>query len=413
MAQAVKMYLLVNGEEVDLTEAGIINASFDRYMNPNNVRSGILSQMDLVLFDTKGSNLLPQLTGSAANSITFKYGFIDEDSPTRDRYMSPWYKLDLIKVKSRWTNGGATLSLGAVGQQIQVSTQARIYLKGTKISRIVSDIAKAQGWDTTYVHWISLERLVLLNDIIKEAGEDDFVFLEQKIKPLCYTSGLVSGTVFEPWVVRLFKIGTITHLHFAPVSKKIKETVWVYDIGVTPNSQVLEFTSEVDLSYLIKGLNLVVYSSDVDLLVGPDRDQEQIVQETVKKATKCVREILENYNIPIRLPDNIAFNVTLKYSEDADGLTLEQRILAALDRAIQNVAKIELTVVGNPHIMPNDLVLLNAKYIDGVSQLITADGGPSYWRIVQITENVSLGNYTTNLVLAREIITSEIIDTRR
>lgn len=413
MAQAVKMYLLVNGEEVDLTEAGIINASFDRYMNPNNVRSGILSQMDLVLFDTKGSNLLPQLTGSAANSITFKYGFIDEDSPTRDRYMSPWYKLDLIKVKSRWTNGGATLSLGAVGQQIQVSTQARIYLKGTKISRIVSDIAKAQGWDTTYVHWISLERLVLLNDIIKEAGEDDFVFLEQKIKPLCYTSGLVSGTVFEPWVVRLFKIGTITHLHFAPVSKKIKETVWVYDIGVTPNSQVLEFTSEVDLSYLIKGLNLVVYSSDVDLLVGPDRDQEQIVQETVKKATKCVREILENYNIPIRLPDNIAFNVTLKYSEDADGLTLEQRILAALDRAIQNVAKIELTVVGNPHIMPNDLVLLNAKYIDGVSQLITADGGSSYWRIVQITENVSLGNYTTNLVLAREIITSEIIDTRR
>lgn len=413
MAQAVKMYLLVNGKEVDLTEAGIINASFDRYMNPNNVRSGILSQMDLVLFDTKGSNLLPQLTGSAANSITFKYGFIDEDSPTRDRYMSPWYKLDLIKVKSRWTNGGATLSLGAVGQQIQVSTQARIYLKGTKISRIVSDIAKAQGWDTTYVHWISLERLVLLNDIIKEAGEDDFVFLEQKIKPLCYTSGLVSGTVFEPWVVRLFKIGTITHLHLAPVSKKIKETVWVYDIGVTPNSQVLEFTSEVDLSYLIKGLNLVVYSSDVDLLVGPDRDQEQIVQETVKKATKCVREILENYNIPIRLPDNIAFNVTLKYSEDADGLTLEQRILAALDRAIQNVAKVELTVVGNPHIMPNDLVLLNAKYIDGVSQLITADGGSSYWRIVQITENVSLGNYTTSLVLAREIITREIIDTRR
>ena len=89
MAQAVKMYLLVNGKEVDLTEAGIINASFDRYMNPNNVRSGILSQMDLVLFDTKGSNLLPQLTGSAANSITFKYGFIDEDSPTRDLYMSP------------------------------------------------------------------------------------------------------------------------------------------------------------------------------------------------------------------------------------------------------------------------------------------------------------------------------------
>ena len=413
MAQAVKMYLLVNGKEVDLTEAGIINASFDRYMNPNNVRSGILSQMDLVLFDTKGSNLLPQLTGPAANSITFKYGFIDEDSPTRDLYMSPWYKLDIIKVKSRWTNGGATLSLGAVGQQIQVSTQARIYLKGTKISSIVSDIAKAQGWDTTYVHWDSLANLILLNDIIKEAGEDDFVFLEQKIKPLCYMSGLVSGTVFESWVVRLFKIGTITYLHFAPASKKIEETVWVYNVGVTPNSQVLEFTSEVDLSYLIKGLNLVVYSSDVDLLVGPDRDQEQIVQETVKKATECARKILSDYHIPIELPDNITFNVTLKYSEDADGLTLEQRILAALDRAIQNVAKVELTVVGNPHIMPNDLVLLNAKYNDGVSQLITAAGGSSYWRIVQITENVSLGNYTTNLVLVREIIPREIIDTRR
>ena len=408
MAQAVKMYLLVNGKEVDLTEAGIINASFDRYMNPNNVRSGILSQMDLVLFDTKGSNLLPQLTGPTANSITFKYGFIDEDSPTRDRYMSPWYKLDIIKAKSRWTNGGATLSLGAVGQQIQVSTQARIYLKGTSIRDIIFDIAEAQGWDTTYVHEDSLKNLVLLNDTIKEAGEDDFAFLEQKIKPLCYTSGLVSGLVFESWVVRLFKIGTITHLHFAPVSKKIKETVWVYDIGVTPNSQVLEFTSEVDLSYLIKGLNLVVYSSDVDLLVGPDRDQEQIVQETVKKATECARKILSDYHIPIELPDNITFNVTLKYSEDADGLTLEQRILAALDRAIQNVAKVELTVVGNPHIMPNDLVLLNAKYNDGVSQLITAAGGSSYWRIVQITENVSLGNYTTSLVLAREII-----DTRR
>jgi hypothetical protein len=327
--------------------------------------------------------------------------------------MSPWYKLDIIKVKSRWTNGGATLSLGAVGQQVQVSTQARIYLKGTKISSIVSDIAKAQGWDTTYVHWDSLERLVLLNDTIKEAGEDDFVFLEQKIKPLCYTSGLVSGLVFESWVVRLFKTGTITYLHFAPASEKIEETVWVYDIGVTPNSQVLEFTSEVDLSYLIKGLNLVVYSSDVDLLVGPDRDQEQIVQDTVTKATECAQEILKKYYIPIELPDNIAFNVTLKYSEDADGLTLEQRILAALDRAIQNVAKVELTVVGNPHIMPNDLVLLNAKYSDGVSQFITAAGGSSYWRIVQITENVSLGNYTTSLVLVREIIPRETIDIRR
>ena len=63
--------------------------------------------------------------------------------------------------------------------------------------------------------------------------------------------------------------------------------------------------------------------------------------------------------------------------------------------------------------MPNDLILLNAKYNDGVSQLITAAGGSSYWRIVQITENVSLGNYTTSLVLVREIIPREIIDTRR
>ena len=93
MAQAVKMYLLVNGEEVDLTEAGIINASFDRYMNPNNVRSGILSQMDLVLFDTKGSNLLPLRVCCYVLPLRW---FYHEDSPTRTLRL---LMLDIIKVK--------------------------------------------------------------------------------------------------------------------------------------------------------------------------------------------------------------------------------------------------------------------------------------------------------------------------
>ena len=96
----------------------------------------------------------------------------------------PWYKLDLIKVKSRWTNGGATLSLGAVGQQIQVSTQARIYLKGTSIRDIIFPRYSGRlkvGIQHTFTR-DSLKNLILLNDIIKEAGEDDFVFLEQKNK---------------------------------------------------------------------------------------------------------------------------------------------------------------------------------------------------------------------------------------
>jgi hypothetical protein len=184
--------------------------------------------------------------------------------------------------------------------------------------------------------------------------------------------------------------------------------VWVYDVGTSSNSSVIEFTSELDLSFLINGLSIVLYDSDISSLIRNDNDviteantPEAEIQEILKTS---VEKLIKDYNLPITLPDRLNFNVTLKFSENLGSLTVEQRILAAIDHAIQSVSKVTLKVIGNPQIKPADLVKLEVTYNDQTSNLISANGDRSFWKVIQITENIGLDGYTTDLVLAREIL---------
>ena len=405
--KAIKMYLNINNEELDLAEAGLLDASFDRFGNPDNENSGILTRLDLVVFDAKGSQVLNKMAGRDAKTITFRYGFVDDQAENKYVDLSPEYTLDIIKLKTRWTQGGATVSIGAVGHQTSISSGARVYQRGEYIEKIVLDIARAQGWDTSYV--IIDPSLQLSQTVYKDAKTEDWDFIDQVIKPQCYTAGIVEGKSFTSWVVRLFTMGAETYLQFAPTGASIERRVWVYDIGKTNNSSVIEFTSELDLSFLINGLNIVLYNSDVSsLIVNNDRDavtEANTPESEIQKAIKeNVEDIIQAYNLPVTLPDSLNFNVTLKFSEDTGSLTVKQRVLAALDYAIQSVSKVTLKVIGNPQIRPADLIKLEAVYNDQTSNLISANGDRSLWKVIQITENVGLGGYTTDLVLAREIL---------
>lgn len=405
--KAIKMYLKVNNEELDLTDAGLLSASFDRFGDPNNENSDVLTRLDLVVFDVKGSQVLSRLTGGDAKTITFRYGFVDDQAENKYIDLSPEYTLDIIKLKTRWTNGGATVSVGAVGRQKNnVSSGARIYLRGESIKDIVLDIARAQGWNTSYVKID--ESLQLSEAIYKDAKTEDWDFINQTIKPLCYSAGIVTGKNLNSWVVKLFTMGAETYLQFAPTGANIERRVWVYDVGTSSSSSVIEFTSELDLSFLINGLSIVLYDSDISSLIKKGNDviteantPEAEIQEILKKS---VKKLIKDYNLPITLPDRLNFNVTLKFSENLGSLTVEQRILAAIDHAIQSVSKVTLKVIGNPQIKPADLVKLEVTYNDQTSNLISANGDRSFWKVIQITENIGLDGYTTDLVLTREIL---------
>ena len=68
------------------------------------------------------------------------------------------------------------------------------------------------------------------------------------------------------------------------------------------------------------------------------------------------------------------------------------------------MSKVTLKVIGNPQIKPADLVKLEVTHNDQTSNLISANGDRSFWKVIQITENIGLDGYTTDLVLAREIL---------
>lgn len=405
MPQAPRLYLKLNNRsEFNVSDAGLLKASFDRFGNTANAESGILTEFDLVMFDASGTDFISEVTN--ASTITFSYGFVNDDLDAgRYNNMSPEYTLTINKLKTNWTHAGATISIGAIGAQNRVITEARVYLAGQRIKDIVLDIAQARNWNTEFVN--IPEDLTLNDDIFKEEGMNDWEFLNTEVKSRCYTDGVVSGKSFKSWTVQLFTMGATTYLHFAPSDTPIKRRVWTYELGTTTNSQVIEFTSELDLSFLIKGLNVMVYGTDADLLVGSDRDAAEIAkrkaEELLAENYNTLFQKFENYNLPITLPKEIAFNITYVYSENIGNKSIEQTILEALDNAIQSIATVNITVVGNPNIMPHDLIRLNVKHSSGTTNLISATGDRSLWKVIKIQENIGLSGYTTSLTLAREM----------
>ena len=98
MPQAISVLLQVDDISYDLNRMGLMQMTFDRFLgSPDNIKSGVLSNLDITMYDESGYKLISILQRNR-NKIKLKYGFTDN--------MSKVFQLTAIKLNSNFDKIG-------------------------------------------------------------------------------------------------------------------------------------------------------------------------------------------------------------------------------------------------------------------------------------------------------------------
>jgi len=398
MAKAVNVILqkrLSDGSysEIDLNAKGLISMKFDRYLGNNyNLKDEILSQLDIIIFDRTGFELLSMLQANSSN-IRLKYGFEDN--------LSKLYILTFNKLNATYNNLGITVSMSGFGTNIKRVFPPEIYTRGTSVYDILEMMANRNGWDIgpENINIIDAKNLQLSYPLYKEPKETDYNFIYNKILPMVELNVFVPDLISVEdinnfYTAKLFLNGTKPEFYFTFLnSRGTKQRVWDYSYGASTTSLVSDFTHSLDYSFLIKGLTIQVP------MLSDSNDPETDIQNTIKSSWDNIDKILASYNIPRVDPDQFKFNIEIVEQENIGNADLATRVANAIKNAVMAISTIKLTVIGNPDILPTDLVRLTIKNNDDVVNPIIS----GLWRIVWISEEVGLQGYKTILNLVREV----------
>lgn len=405
MAQTISVRLELEKGYIDLNEHGLLSMSFDRYAAGNS--SGILSELDIVMYDKTGDTLLEALLQNPNNQIRLRYGFIGDNNDTTS--LSEIYTLNILKIKPRWTNRAATIAIGAVATQIHKPPQARYYTTGTPIDAIVKDIANYNNW---YLGNNDENVQVKGNipiDIYKKPGQDDLAFIKEAILPIVEAQYRSTGKV-RFYDCRI--IGTAlgnSEFFFRPKSNKARK-VWSYSVGKTTSSSVLDVNADIDLSFLIKGLTIEIPSTSLDYTMLSDDEMENKLISIYENQREYIQKSLQIHNIPLSIPSKLNFKTKIVPPEGSTddeaiiALKVEDRIIKAIMDSMKAISTMSLVVIGNPKIMPNDLIELDITTASGTPHILSSGPSGSYWEVIKITESIGLDGYKTELTLARALI---------
>jgi hypothetical protein len=408
MARAINVLLEVFGEgeknkkTYDLNSMGLIDFSFNRYLgNPNNIKTGILSEFTLNMMDATGYSILSILQKNRTK-MRLKYGFSDK--------LSPLYILTVTKLNTTLNAMGIMVSIGGIGSQVSTKFPSALFAPGTSIEKIVRDMAKRNNWyvgddsDKSYVNCdIKLNQYLL-----KTQDESDYDFIVNKLKPLANktvsTIRNANETVF--WEVNLVPKGAMTELYFRPSTQRgITRRVWKYEYGTSTNSKIISLTNKINMAFLVDGLTLQIPVLPERLNLQSEESLKEEIESIVESKLDVVENIIEKYNLISLDPSDLKWKIELYAAEDVGDLNYEDRILKRLEDVMSTLNKIELEVEGNPDILPTDLIELTVKHRDGNYNMITSSTtGGSYWKVILINESIGQQGYTTNLELVRETV---------
>lgn len=400
MAQKISVFLETEDKRIDLNKHGLLSMSFERY---NSIASkSTLNNLDLVMFDSTGDELLGILASNNDGSIRIQYGFTsDKEEETK---MSPVYSLNVIKLKPRWTNRATTISVGAYGVQIKTDSPPRLYSRGTPIVDILYDLSAYNEWDTE----INLSRdIVIDRDLLKEEGMEDIEFIATRLHPIAERATIYKKNSINFYDVKLVARQVGRPLFYFLPKNTMKRKVWTYSVGTTDYSEVIDCTLDIDMSFLIGGFNITIPATDPDFLLMKGRgEDEEHIKKLLQDKKPIIQGLLDRYNIPMTIPNSINFNVTIVPPEGDDpalaGLSTEERIVKALGDAIKFLSTTKLVVVGNPYIQPNDLIALDIRNMDGTQNILSSGASGSYWEVIRINESIGLDGYKTELTLVRQ-----------
>lgn len=399
MARAVNVLLDVGDKRYDINQMGLINMEFNRILSPDDISSGILSDLTITLFDKTGHELLSILQASQSK-IKLSYGFEDQ--------LSDLYSLDLLKFNTTYNNLGAMVSVGAIGSQINTKFPAEFYPPGTSIRDILVKMAKRNEW---YIgpegsrEYIDVN-LRLDRALVKSPEESDIQFIRSKLEPLAHLSVIDTGNATRAnfWDFKLTQVNGRLSFFFRPYSYRGTERrVWKYTYGDTSNNAIVSLTNRIDFSFLVKGLSIRVPITAPDFVTQTEDELEQKIQDIIQNKLEDISRFIRDNNLPDIDPANFRWNVEVYKTEDIGNSTVEDIILDEIQKVINAISTIELEVIGNPRIMPTDLINLIVKNKYGDLNIISSNeqsGG--YWRVVTIKEKIGMSGFTTAMQLVRE-----------
>jgi hypothetical protein len=412
MARAVNVMLEVNNKEYNINNMGLVSMTFDRYLgNTSDRTSNVLTNLDITMFDYTGYQLLSILQ-KERGKIKLKYGFEDD--------MSSTYILNSLKYNATYNNMGVMIAIGAYALQTNKKFPSEAYPPGVPVGDMLRTFAKRNGWyigEEGSNEFISVGDMKTIEALYKTADEDDMSFITLKLLPQCNRVLLAGNAndVTEIWDVRLIMNGSRPEFYFRENNQRATtRRVYHYNYGVNTKSNVISLTNSVDMSFLVNGLTIQVPMTASDFLVTDDQleEKKQEIRDILAEQTSYIERLISDYGLPSMSPSDFDWNIELIEAEDAktsDPEVLRISILDKINKVMNAVNTIELQVIGNPKIMPTDLVSLDVRNRDGrINILSSASAVGGYWRVVGIREEIGMGGYSTTLKLVREVTTSSI-----
>lgn len=403
MPRAVNVILETGaGDELNLNNEGLISMTFDRYLGtPRDSQSEFLSRIDLTLFDRSGYRLLSLIQQSNA-TLRVKYGFSDN--------MSEVFSLNIVKFKSTFNNLGCMVSIGAIGTLLNPKFPATYYPRDISIEKMLIEFAKRNNWDIGDYdgsHWSSIDcNLTLPWEVYKPADMSDIDFIKEVLLPICNKSvkSPENTLITDYWDWKLYKIGATTYFNFLPFgTRTVTQRVWQYAYGESLDSSVISVTNTIDYSFLLRGLHIKIPSTFIESTIMSEETIKEEVKSLIVNQWDDIKSFLLAHNLPAPSINEFAFRVELVDAEDAGETPLEDRIVESIKNAVYSINTIDLTVIGNPKILPTDIIDLTVMNKP-------ENGQPFYnivsgrWRVVTIREEIGLSGYKTTLGLVREKI---------
>ena len=396
-------------QQFNANDGGLVDFTFNRYLGDTLVQSsGVISDVNLTIFDITGFRLLSMFQANQGE-MRLSYGFEDD--------MSPVYDLNIIKFKSTFNNLGCMASVGAIGTQVSATFGPKYYKRGVRVYDILLEIATRNNWslgeeggtegNKVYSNIAEVGDIRLINNLFLEPGVKDIDFIKNEILPLCNQVVTNAGTtIMQFWEVRLFNIGSKLSFYFRKaVSRSVIHKVWNYYYGTNTDSSVISLTNTIDYSFLLRGLTIQIPMPADEYYASLDTDviteyQNQIFNNNWAAVESAFRDI----NLPIPNKDQFVFKVELVKAENTGATPLETRIYESIKNAVMSVNTIELVVIGNPNIIPTDIIHLEVKNKDGIDNIVTGN-----WRVIKISEKIGVGGYSTTMGLVRDLTKIQIM----
>lgn len=390
-----------DGNEIalDLNQYGLTSLRFERYLSDTSHRaSNILTELDMTLYDNTGYNLLSYVQNAKGN-LFIRYGF--------EGKLSPVYRITPTRYNVVYNNRGSMIGVGGFALQNEYQTEAEAYPEKTNIKQLILSFAVRNGWYTNNGKYIDIPvDFITPNFIYRPAGVSDWNFIKSELLPLISTHSVYEDSSQQKLVTNypyfydaiLQENSSMLELYVFPMKqRKIERNVWKYDYGFDTHSQVIELTNKINYDWIVNGLALRIPLVGKYSIQSDDSLRKEI--DTLLTTYKeDIINLFEKNGLVMPELRSLPFTFQFYEADITEYKKPHEIIEEQLRKLVEVLNTIELTVVGNPHIMATDLVRLTVKNKDGLETIQTGD-----WRVTKITEVIGLGGYQTKLELVRDL----------